>query len=779
MDPDVIWAALGTVAAYAALALTWHQMRSQLRHARDNSHRQSSMKITGTPAPTGQLPNEVRGRDQMLRELQRFFRRPPGGSIILVGAGGMGKSTVAMALAGRIQRARIGRLCPVLWWVEAGDQASLASALVTMARQLGATQDDIEAIGNRAADAPDRLWALLEGVRRRRWLLIFDNADDPSVLACPMRAVVNDDVPSNVRSVADGTGWLRPAKRGLILVTSRNSSPDAWGRNSRVLPVGQLCESDATQVLLDWAPRAGDHVEAQQLAHRLGYLPLALRIAGSYLGSDVAIRAFFRDYRLELDNRSVRARLLASVPGIDSQASTRAIVMHTWEISLDALARAGVRQARPLLRLLSCYASNIPIPFALLSPRRLICLLAHSDETGKAPSDWDAERRLEHGLHQLKLLGLIDVRDTQPFGAANSDRRAVVVHPVIADTNRAHLLDETTSDVNAVIVRKTAIEIVVDAISRLDDDRTVDWPSFSMLGLHLRVLFDTVARYVDHADLHNLLIATIAVGRAHNSCGDLPTAKRLLRDVINFSSLLGEDESSRLSMSARQELAWTIASQGQLAESEAMYRDVLRVRRQILGDEHPDILWTRHELAWVAASQGRRAEAEVAYRDILDARQRILGEEHHHTLTTHHELAWTIANQDREEEAEPILLKVAEIRRRVLGEEHPHTLVTRHELAWVAAGQGRWAEAEVAYRDVFDARRRVLGKEHHHTLTTRLELAWTMASQGKRAISIREYQEILDIRRRVLGEEHPDTIQNRELLKRLHKGELTGPRHLA
>lgn len=779
MDAGVVWTALGTVAAYVALALTWRQMTSQKRHPHDKTHKPSLMEATGIPvlAPTGQLPMEVRGRDQLLGELQRALRKPSGNSIILVGMGGAGKSTVAVSFAERVLRARIPWRRTLVWWVAAGDQASLAGALVTVARQLGAAGEDIDAIGAGTVDAPDRLWALLEGVRHHKWVLIFDNADDPSVLARPTRAPVGGDVSGNVGSVADGTGWVRPARRGLVLVTSRNSNPATWGRNSRILPVDQLEEDDAARVLLDWAPRAGDNVEARQLACRLGCLPLALWLAGSYLGSDVALRRSFRDYRLELDDRSARPRLLTSAPGIDSEIRMRAVVMNTWEMSLDALTQSGVTEARPLLRLLSCYASSTPIPLELISPQLLAGLFVQGDGAGKALTNWDAEHRLERGLHQLKALSLISVRHAGPFDGADRNRCAVVVHPVIADTNRAHLLDKTAEDADAGMVHETAIALMVHAIGRLDFERTADWPYFLVLGPHLHALFDTVAPYVDRDNLHDLLTVTIVAARAYNGCGALPAAERLLGEVLNVSDLRGED--NPFSLSARQELAWTIAIQGQLEEAEMMYRGVLEIRRQILGDEHPDTLKARHELSWLAASQGRWAEAEAAYRDILDARRRVLGTKHPDTLTTYHELAWAIANQDRGEEAQLILLEVADVRRHVLGEEHPSTLMTHHELAWVAANQERWAEAEAAYRDVLDARRRVLGEEHHHTLTTRHELAWTMAVQRKRVAAIREYQEVLDVRRRVLGDAHPDTIASRVSLEQLRGGQTTPARHLA
>ena len=46
------------------------------------------------------------------------------------------------------------------------------------------------------------------------------------------------------------------------------------------------------------------------------------------------------------------------------------------EISLDDLGRHGLPEARPLLRLLSCYCPAAPIPLRLLEARQLDALLA-------------------------------------------------------------------------------------------------------------------------------------------------------------------------------------------------------------------------------------------------------------------------------------------------------------------------------------------------------------------------------------------------------------------
>ena len=96
---------------------------------------------------------------------------------------------------------------PSAWWVSAADRASLTGGLVTVARQIGASSADIEAIEGDAGDAPDRLWTLLDQVRRP-WLLVLDNADDPSVLGQAASTAHAAGAPqrASAASPADGPG---------------------------------------------------------------------------------------------------------------------------------------------------------------------------------------------------------------------------------------------------------------------------------------------------------------------------------------------------------------------------------------------------------------------------------------------------------------------------------------------------------------------------------------------------------------------------------------------
>lgn len=769
MDAGLAWTAIGTVLAGVSVAVGWRQVHMEARRTGHERpvHQPGELTTLPVSVPVQRLPSALRGREALLGELRRCWRRHEIHAIVLAGMGGVGKSSVAAAFAEQISRRRRRLRRAYVWWVCAADPASVSGALATVAKQLGAPYRDIKAINAGAPDAVDRLWTRLHHTHRR-WLLVFDNVDEPTVLTNPSVHTAA----GKPGTAGDGIGWIRSSGRGLVLVTSRVSNGAAWGRCVNVVPVAPLDEASAALVLLDWAPRAGTAQDARELADRLGGLPLALRLAGSYLCSEVALCTSFQHYRHALDQPHERSRLLTVNPDMEGSTDSRALVIHTWELSLDSAARRGVPQARGLLRLLSCYAPASPTPLDLLDPQRLAPVLDYGATPSRAVSPTHTAARLEEALHQLNGLGLIQVeRD----GMAGADRRAVLIHPLICDTSRAHLLDAGIGG-DASVIHRVAVDLIVAALAPLAFDRVEHWPRFLALGPHLHALLGFSALHVDQERLQELLDVTAQASAAHAWSGSLAEGEHLARIPSHLHARLGDEDRGTLLL--RHLAAWPVALQGRIQEAETLYRGVLLERRRILGEQHPDTLSTYHELAWVAGIRKQWAQAETQYRAVLELRVRLLGGEHPDTLITRHELAWSIANQGRYDEAEALLLPVLATRQRVLGDRHPHTMCTVHELAWITAQRGHWAEAEAKYRQLLTARRGTLGENHHDTLVTRHELAWTLAAQGRHAAAADEYRRVLADRQRTLGPQHPDTVETQHALERLRSGQITPTFHI-
>jgi CRP-like cAMP-binding protein/tetratricopeptide (TPR) repeat protein len=695
--------------------------------------------------PLGKLPPEVRGREGLIAELRRALRPYPrraSRAFVIAGMGGLGKSTVGLAAA-RMARERGYRV----WWVRASDSALLTSGMLEVLRELGAPESVTAPVREGARTAPARAWEFLNRDHRagRRWLLVFDGADNPAVLAG-----ADADAP------ADGTGWLRADPAGMVIVTTRVRDPQVWGTRVTLRELKPLDDEAGAEVLRDLAPEVADpggH-QARELSRRLGGLPLALHLAGAYLGSPFTRWSTFAGYRQALDGVELPAALM----DIEEQgADLHSTVQRTWDLSLDALAAEGRPQARPLLLVLSCFAPATPIPAWLLQLPPLAELLAGPAQAGQ---DNGAERRgLRAGLQGLSRTGLIDISATgSPAGVY-----AVTVHPVVADANRVRLA--ASADAERGAVQETVVALFEAATAGLDPARPGDWPTWRRLRAHMNAAIDRLADDLDPSTLARLLTVSAVGTEALLGAGRLAAAGKLAQASVAAAAFLPDDDPAVLT--ARGYLARTLVRRGYSGGAEAIYRELLADRIRVQGEDHLDTLATRHDLAAALGVQGRFGDAEELYRRLLVDDDRLRGPDHRDTLAARYNLARMIGLRGRYAEAEALSRQVLDVQRRVLGADHPDCLASRQNLARLATKAGRYAEAEQMYRRLLADRRRVLGDDHPDTLATRHRLARIIGLQGRYADAEELCYQVLRDRRQLLSEDHPDNLSTRHRLARM------------
>ncbi|ROO90864.1 NB-ARC domain-containing protein [Actinocorallia herbida] len=274
----------------------------------------------------------LRGRDELLNDLVSGWKGAERVRV-LHGMGGCGKTSIAAELAARVSPHTD------VWWLSAVDNEQFYTGLRTLARSLGLSTDQLD-----TANYPDLLWNRLDA-HPRRWLLIVDNADDADVLRI------------GGRRLSWGTSWLRPIRspQGLVVVTSRDGGEDTWADWCTLHPVDVLSNDDAGQVLIDLAgSRSGDRESAAVLAERLGNLPLALHIAGSYLARTGRISPAFADpsalrtfnaYRDALDAGVLTLSFPVGPTDDLTPRPAGAVIGATWALSLDLLSVRGIAQA--------------------------------------------------------------------------------------------------------------------------------------------------------------------------------------------------------------------------------------------------------------------------------------------------------------------------------------------------------------------------------------------------------------------------------------------------
>jgi serine/threonine protein kinase/tetratricopeptide (TPR) repeat protein len=229
---------------------------------------------------------------------------------------------------------------------------------------------------------------------------------------------------------------------------------------------------------------------------------------------------------------------------------------------------------------------------------------------------------------------------------------------------------------------------------------------------------------------------------------------------------LGEEHPDTLK--SMTDLGYQYMNQYNFKMGESLFFKVLEIRRRVLGEEHPDTLRSMHDLGTAYHWLGRYKEAELLRVKVLEVRRRVLGEEHPDTLSSMIVLADLYQVQGRYSEAEPLYVKVLEVRRRVLGEEHPAMLNSMIDLAALYQVQGRYSEAEPLFVKVLEIRRRVLGEENSYTLNSMSHLGGLYYAQGRYKEAEPLLVKALEGRRRIQGEEHLDTLSSMSQVGRLY-----------
>jgi len=205
-------------------------------------------------------------------------------------------------------------------------------------------------------------------------------------------------------------------------------------------------------------------------------------------------------------------------------------------------------------------------------------------------------------------------------------------------------------------------------------------------------------------------------------------------------------------LSAAAELGVLYQRLGLVEEAETLIREVLEIRTETLGEDHPASLTSLNQLADFLFSQGRIDEVEPLDRKTLEIRRRVLGEDHPETLRSLNGLAATLFSQGRYAEAAPLFEEGLEIRRRTLGDSHPDTLMLANNLAAAYLELGRPAEAEVLQREVVEGRTRVLGEGHDQTAMSVHNLGVTLAQLGRYQESEEQLRRAIAVRMEMPGE---------------------------
>lgn len=670
------------------------------------------------------------GRDSLLLSLRQRLLSSTTAVVVpqaLHGLGGVGKTQVALEYGHRF-----GADYDLVWWLPAEQPVEARYQLAALAPLL-----NLVAPGDESGDADRSVRAVVDALRRgdpyRRWLLIFDNADDPAELEA-----------------------LLPAGPGHLIITSRNQD---WATEAQTVEVDVFARDESIALLKRRGRDLSPH-DSDRLAERLGDLPLALEQAAvwqSETGMSVEEYLHLFDDRLE--------QLLAS--GSPQLYSTS--VAATWSIVFDRL-RVQSPASVQMLELCAFFGPE-PIPFRLLSLGRFASL---PEPLAGTISDSILRRRAVREIGRYALAQVDPAKDT------------LQVHRLVQAVLREGLTPEQRSSYLA-----NAHELMAAANPGAPDNRRT-WSQHAELSPHLgpanvidgshdkirKVVLDQIRYRYRRGDIAGSRdLAELAYGRWLERLGpdDAQTlvVSRYLADSLRWlgeskrARELNEEAITRLTRKFGENHEHTLATWnsigadlrglGRFADAKKLDQDNWTRHKAVYGEDAPETLRCSHNLAVDLRLLGEFQQARELDEDTLRRRRRVLEPEDSYILSSTANLARDLLNLGNFPEARAMLEAILADFRPLLPSDHIEILSAARAYAVTLRMDGDYDAARELMEENYALHKKRFGTGHQLTLDTMISVGNNRRAAGDYAGALAITEETLNRSLQVLGDEHPFT----------------------
>ncbi|KAI4194979.1 MAG: hypothetical protein LQ350_007465 [Teloschistes chrysophthalmus] len=466
------------------------------------------------------------------------------------GLGGAGKSQLVLNY---IQKYRHDYSAVI--WVECGSKESIERDYIQIyrllyGRPLGTGREILK-----VEDTVPAVKHWFDG-REGQWLVVMDSADS-----------IDDD---QDRSYIDLRYFMPDAPGVHIIITSRSSTVQDMTL-LEAIEVADMEPSEATELFRRCRriQGLGPELETEigQIVKELGYLALAITLAGLYVSVTPRLSSNIRRYLPEYRRRRKELLSRRSKQQVHRYGES---VLSTWESSFDAVATQSPAAAR-LLGVLASMSFN-DIFLRIFDPS--VDGVSRQPDAALPPAPTWRSFFFPEGEWKYQLESALEVLQRYAFIQWRVDQQSYSMHKLVHAWGQDRLDTNTQwghSDV--------ALELLADA--------TADYqlsPSYKL-------------RLVPH------LMANLGVY------------------LERQREALGKKDPDTLR--SMNNLAEVLRSQGNYDAAEQIHRQTLALKETVLGKEHPSTLTSMNNLAEVLCSQGNYDEAEQIHRQTLALRETV------------------------------------------------------------------------------------------------------------------------------------------------------------
>jgi tetratricopeptide (TPR) repeat protein len=669
------------------------------------------------PRKSTSIPSDVRqgspnfvGRVDDLRGLHEALQKDKIVSVCAVrGMGGVGKTELAIqyALSQEFQQRYVA-----CYWFSL-NEGNLASLVLQKAAPYLAMPEEIQKSDN-----------VYEQVK---WCWQNWHPPEGEILVILDDVKSLDDIPKQAMPIA-------PRFKVMLTTRQRNLSP-----SFRELQLGVLPEHEALELLKRIVDRDGSsRIEselgtAREICRYLGYLPLALELAATYLVEDEMLTLEEYWQQLNLQDRSI------------SDEMVKYITAERGVVSAFALSWLRLRDLSPQVAMLLGRFAPADIPWQDLVEPTVKSL------------GWD-EEAVRKGRVQLANLHLISIREQKNIG----------IHSLLREYFRWQADNEGDDFIRflqrAIVESGISISKTIPPTPVKDDIQRV-----GLAISHLDILSREMLGDIPNPE-EDLIWAFTGTAWFYEGQGLYALAEDSYQRCLKATQELFGDRHPNVATSLNN-LAELNRLQGRYEEAEPLHQQALALRQELLGDSHPDVATSLNNLALLYYLQGRYEEAEPPYQQALVLMQELLGDRHPNLASIINNLAALYYSQGRYEEAEPLCQQALVLRQELLGDRHPNVAKSLNNLADLYRLEGRYEAAEPLFQQALVLRQELLGDRHPDVAQSLNNLALLYYLQGRYEAAEPLYQQGLALWQELLGDRHPDVALSLNNLAGLYRSQ--------
>ena len=648
------------------------------------------------------------------------------------GMGGVGKTQLAVEYA-----YRFAGTYDLAWWVNSEHAGLIGDQFAALGMALGCLQPGagIEAV---------RVAVLGELREQGRWLLVFDNANNP----------------------ADIAGWL-PGGGGHVVITSRERN---WRELAVPVEVDVLARSESVAILRNRVDGL-TKVDADRLADQLGDLPLAIAQAAGFI-AETGMTAV--QYLKLLKTHA--GQLLA-------QAATQLIADRLDDDDPAAAQLASLcafMAPEPIAdNLVTSTAADLPAELAARAadPMAWRQTLAHLARQALARVD---QRGLQfHRLTQAILRDRLGEQERRAWAqrAVELLRRAF---PAAADEPSAwprcsqllaHVLAATENARAEGVASETSASLLTDAGVYLRARAELD---LAQTVLEQAVEIREAALGAKHPDV---AVTLTYLGTVLRRRGKPAPARQVLERALEIrEGALGRDHPD-VAMTLTH-LGTALRDVGDLSGGQAVLERALAIREAALGANHPDVAVTdvAFTLTYLGTVLQRCGDPDPARRrQVLERARQVLERAREINTAAYGLQDWRLAvtlghlgdvfrQLDDLTEARAAHESALAIRQSVYAGQHPEVAYAFRDLGRTLQDAGDVAGARSHMERALGIFEAAYGPTHPETATSLDHLAIILHDQGDLDGARSRHERALTIRKAALGPDHPDTARSREQL---------------